>query len=59
MKPMLSRKSPKPGNQVKSFRKAARELGADESEARFDTALKAVARQKPSKAEQKSKETRR
>jgi len=38
---------PKPkGNQVREFRKAARELGADESEASFDAALKAVARHK-------------
>lgn len=29
------------------FRKAARELGADESEAHFDAALKTVAKQKP------------
>ena len=29
------------------FRKAARKLGADESESNFDTALKKVARHKP------------
>ena len=29
------------------FRKAARELGADESESNFDAALKKVARHKP------------
>lgn len=34
-------------NQVRAFRKAARELGADESEANFDAALKKVARHKP------------
>jgi hypothetical protein len=34
-------------NQVRAFRKAARDLGADESEANFDAALKKVARHKP------------
>jgi hypothetical protein len=34
------------GDQVRAFRKAARELGADESEAGFDAALKKVARHK-------------
>jgi len=33
--------------QVREFRKAARELGADESETRFDAALKTVAKHKP------------
>jgi hypothetical protein len=33
--------------QVRNFRKAARELGTDESEANFDAALKKVARHKP------------
>lgn len=35
------------GKQVAGFRKAARELEADESESRFDTALKTVAKHKP------------
>jgi hypothetical protein len=33
------------GDQVKQFRKAARELGCDESEERFQEALRAVAKQ--------------
>lgn len=47
------------GDQVRAFRKAARALGTDESEANFNAALKKVARQKPLKADQKSKPTRR
>ena len=39
------------------FRKAARELGADESEADFDAALKTVAKHKPPD-EQQSKSKR-
>jgi hypothetical protein len=35
-------------DQHKAFKKAARALGADESEARFDAALKVVAKHKPS-----------
>jgi hypothetical protein len=38
---------PKPEDQVKTFRKAARELGADESEERFQDALRKVAKAKP------------
>jgi hypothetical protein len=34
-------------SQVRSFRKAARQLGADESEAAFDAALGKIARHKP------------
>jgi hypothetical protein len=44
---MQSRKSPKPNDQAKAFRKAARDLGADKSEKKFNAALKAVARHKP------------
>ena len=33
--------------QVRDFKKAARDLGADESEANFDAALKKVATHKP------------
>jgi hypothetical protein len=36
-------------DQPASFRKAARELGADESESNFDASLKNVARHKPVK----------
>ena len=34
-------------SQISDFRKAARELGADKSEKRFNAALKAVVRHKP------------
>jgi hypothetical protein len=39
----------KPSNrsQVAAFRKAARELGCDESEARFQETLRKIAKQKP------------
>jgi len=46
-------------SQVKAFRKAARELGADESEARFDTALKMVARHKPANTAAKERKPQR
>jgi hypothetical protein len=35
--------------QVTTFRRAARELGCDGSEERFDAALKTVAKHKPNK----------
>jgi hypothetical protein len=47
MKKQTRKQEPK--NQVRAFRKAARQLGADESEERFDAALKKVARHKPAK----------
>jgi hypothetical protein len=37
----------KPSDQVRAFRKAARELGCDDSEERFKEALRAVAKHKP------------
>lgn len=40
-------KNQSPKRQVTGFRKAARKLGADESEVRFDAALKTVAKHKP------------
>jgi hypothetical protein len=43
------------GDQVREFRKAARELGADESEAAFDAALGKIARHKPKEPEPKRK----
>jgi hypothetical protein len=44
----MTAKNPKgEAAQVRAFRKAARELGAGESEADFDAALKTVARHKP------------
>lgn len=39
----------KGNDQVATFRKAARELGCDESEERFKDALRAVAKHKPPK----------
>jgi hypothetical protein len=51
-------KSKSENEQVKAFRKAARELGCDESEERFQEALRAVAKQKPKgKASEKRKPT--
>jgi hypothetical protein len=44
----LARASPK--DQVQQFRKAARELGCDESEERFQEALRTIGKQKPKKA---------
>jgi len=44
--------------QVAAFRKAARDLGADESEATFDAALGKIARHKP-KPELKMRPVRR
>jgi hypothetical protein len=45
----MMRKKPQRDNksQNEAFAEAARELGCDESEARFDAALKKVARHKP------------
>lgn len=37
----------KPEDQMKAFRKAARELGTDNSEERFQEALRTVAKHKP------------
>jgi hypothetical protein len=42
-----------PKDQVAAFRKAARELGCDESEERFQEALRAVGKQKTKKARDK------
>ena len=41
----------KAGDQVKAFRKAARELGCDESEERFQETLRALAKRKPQRDE--------
>lgn len=43
----MAKKPKDSGTQVRAFRKAAHDLGADESETRFDAALKTVARHKP------------
>jgi hypothetical protein len=48
--PMTTKKPPADDRkQVAAFRKAARELGCDESEDRFKDALRAVAKHKPPK----------
>jgi hypothetical protein len=49
-------KSPKPEDQVKIFRKAARAIEADESEAAFDAALGKIARHKPKPDVEKARE---
>jgi hypothetical protein len=41
-------------NQAAKFRETARELGCDESEERFDEALRAVAKHKPPTREKAS-----
>jgi hypothetical protein len=41
------KKPSKPEDQVKAFRKAAREAGADDNEERFRNALRVVAKAKP------------
>jgi hypothetical protein len=43
----------KPEDQMKAFRKAARDLGADASEERFQEALRTVAKAKPQPQEPK------
>ena len=49
---MKSKKAIKP-KQITAFRKAARKLGSDESEERFDATLKVIAKQKPKDAPKK------
>ena len=44
-------------DQVKAFRKAARELGCDDSEERFKDALRTVAKAKPSPEKRKDRRT--
>jgi hypothetical protein len=48
-------KRSKPDPQVERFRKAAKELGCDESEKAFDAALKRVASSPPPKQADKPK----
>jgi hypothetical protein len=45
---MANQQKPNPADQAKAFRKAARELGADDNEERFKEALRTVAKAKPS-----------
>jgi len=56
---MKTRKNPKPSEQLRAFRKAARELGADESEDRFRDVLKTLGRVKPKTDEEIKKLGRR
>jgi hypothetical protein len=51
----MTRRPKKPSRQIDEFRKAARELGCDESEERFQAALKVVARRKPKGATKKKR----
>jgi hypothetical protein len=51
-------KSTKPSDQVRAFRKAARELGCEDSEDRFKAALRTVGKAKPSAEKPKSKSGR-
>jgi hypothetical protein len=46
-----------PDDQLKAFRKAARELGADDSEDRFKDALRTIAKAKPAPEKRKSTRT--
>jgi hypothetical protein len=46
---------PKDKQQVAAFRKAARELGCDPSEERFQEALRTVAKVKPTMEERKNR----
>jgi hypothetical protein len=50
---IIEQKKRKAADQVRAFRKAARELGCDESEERFQEALRTVAKQKPKEPKQK------
>jgi hypothetical protein len=44
-------------SQISEFRKAARELGCDGSEERFQNALRKIAKHKPSRAEPKKRKS--
>jgi hypothetical protein len=44
---MALKPRPSPEDQVKTFRKAARELDCDDNEERFKDALRAIAKKKP------------
>ena len=51
-------KAKKDKDQIASFRKAARELGCDESEERFQEALRTIAKQKSKTKESAAKPTK-
>jgi hypothetical protein len=52
---MANIQKPKPTDQVKAFRKAARELGADAGDDQFKGVLRALAKPKPSTRPHKKK----
>lgn len=55
---MANPQKPNPADQAKAFRKAARELGADESDERFKETLRTLAKhRKPQPQPKKSKRT--
>jgi hypothetical protein len=57
MKRTLSRETPSPtkdAEQLRAFRKAAREAGCEPDEKRFQDALRRVARAKPSEKDKKA-----
>lgn len=51
----LPMRQAKAEDQIKSFRKAARELGCDDDETRFQEALRTVAKAKPHPQEPKKR----
>jgi hypothetical protein len=62
MRSMQSPKNPKTAkdaDQIKAFRKAARELGCDDNEERFKDALRTVAKAKPSSEKDNDKRAQR
>jgi hypothetical protein len=52
---MAKQKKLNPADQLKAFRKAARALGADESDERFKDALRTIAKAKPQQQPKKQK----
>jgi hypothetical protein len=52
---MSKKPQSQPSDQGATFIRAARELGCDESEERFDAALKAVAKHKPTDEKTKAR----
>lgn len=55
MPPSKRATTPKTSEQSKKFIETARELGCDESEERFDKALRIIAKQTPKKHEPKKR----
>jgi hypothetical protein len=50
---MAKKKPPDSASQLRAFRKAARDLGCDDNEGRFQDALRKVAKAKPKPAKSK------